>query len=328
MIIESGIDVLQALCGSVSSDNPDGLWIVAMDENLRLLYVEPVVRQLSGPVEQHLDDIAEYLGSARDIAYFALGWTSAVEVDSESTWLADVDRRLHEDPGVAVSRLLGIIVFDRSSLYSSLPHCEFSIERGFQDLPRAMMVAGPHGLDCSCPPCAAERRAFDQSTDDSYGDGLYGDDPYGEDPYGGGAYGEGAYGDGAYGGGAYDSGGSYGDDGYTPYADERFADGPYVPTPGRRRSRRRRRPRLYDPDYEPPMALDGLQFDRFTNRWHPPPARAGKRWTRDEEQTIALSHEQGLSCFDISLLVQRQPKAVAKRLNKLGLSSSTMVPSF
>ena len=35
-----------------------------------------------------------------------------------------------------------------------------------------------------------------------------------------------------------------------------------------------------------------------------------------------LSHEQGLSCFDISLLVSRQPGAVASRLNKLGLSSS------
>jgi hypothetical protein len=307
MIIESGIDVLQALCGSVSSDNPDGVWIVAMDENLRLLYVDPVVRQVVGDVEQHVDDIAQYLEAARDIAYYALGWTSPVEVDNESTWLADVDRRLHDDPGLAVARLLGIIVFDRSSLYASLPRCDFSIERGFQDLPRAMALAGPHGLDCSCPPCAAERREFDAA---------YDYEPYDYEPY---DYRPSDY-------EAYDDYPTYGDHpaGYGGPGGPGGSTG-YRPS---RRRRRRGRPRLYDPDYEQPTSLDIPRFDEFSNSWYPPPARAGKRWTRDEEQTIVLSHEQGLSCFDISLLVLRQPGAVASRLNKLGLSSATVVRSL
>ncbi|WP_411700870.1 hypothetical protein [Conyzicola sp.] len=297
MIIESGIDVLQVLCGSVSNDNPRGLWIIATDADLRLLYVEPVALLTAGGVEDHVDDVAGFLEGARDVAYYVLAWTSETEVDPQADWLLDLDRRLREDPDLAVARLLGIIVFDGSRLYSSLPRCDFSIERGFQDLPRAMALAGPHGLDCSCPPCAAERRAFDDSMDDYRFSGDSYDDEY------------------------YD--GSYGDE-------------PYVPSPaysgsarGRsRRGRSRRRPRLYDPDYEPPMALDGAQFDQDSNRWYPPPDRAGKRWTHDEEQTIAVSHEQGLSCFDISLLVQRQPGAIARRLNKLGLSSSTLSKAF
>jgi hypothetical protein len=296
MIIESGIDILQTLCGSVSNDNPHGLWIVAMDENLRLRYVEPVVREMTGGVDDYIDDVAMYLGASPEIAYFVLGWTTEVEIDRESGWLADLDRRLHDDSTLGLARLLGIIVFDRSTLYSSLPGCDFSIERGFQDLPRAMAIAGPHGLDCSCPPCAAERREFDAGYDyEPYNDyPPYGDYPiYGDAPVG-------------YGGAT----GASGSTGYRPS----------------RRRRRRGRPRLYDPDYEPPMALDGLQFDEFSNRWYPPPARAGKRWTRDEEETIVKSHEQGLSCFDISLLVLRQPGAVASRLNKLGLTSSTVVP--
>jgi hypothetical protein len=261
MIIESGIDVLQVLCGSVSSENPEGLWIVAMDENLRLLYVDQVVRQLTSGVERHIDDLARYLECARDICYFALAWTSPVEIDAESSWLADTERRLHDDPGLGVSRLLGIIVFDRSALYASLPRCDFSIERGFADLPRAMALAGPHGLDCSCPPCAADRRAFEEGMDDKYGADSCGADLYGADSY--------------------------------------------------------------NPDYERPIALVAPRFDPFAKRWYPPPPRAGKRWTRDEERAIALSHEQGLSCFDISILVRRQPGAVARRLNRLGLSSAT-----
>ena len=318
MIIESGIDIVQTLCGSVSNDNPRGLWIVAMDANLRLLYVEPVARDITGDPHDHVDDIAAFLDGGSEIAYFALGWTSEAEIDRESGWLADIDRRLHDEPALARARLLGIIVFDGAALYSSLPGCAFSIERGFQDLPRAMAIAGPHGLDCSCPPCAAERREFDAGFDDAYGDGPFGDGPYANGTFGDGPYGDypgyGAYptyGDAPVGYGGSPGSGSTGSGGATGYR------------PSRRR-RRRGRPRLYDPDYEPPMALDGPQFDEMSNRWYPPPARAGKRWTRDEEETIVLSHEQGLSCFDISLLVSRQPGAVASRLNKLGLSSSTV----
>jgi hypothetical protein len=306
MIIESGIDVVQVLCGSVSDGIPDGLWIVAADENLRLLYVDrvrspygggwgrpggggmggdplgdlrgdprgdlrggtlgDVLRDVDAYIDSHLDAVEECLVDSPSIAYFALAWSSDADLDRDSSWLRDLDERLRERPELATSRLLGIVVFDRTTVFASLPRCDFSLEPDFVALPRAVAIAGPHGPTCPCPPCSADRRSFSDSGGADY----------------------------------HDHDGDYSDESGNDYPD-------------------------YDyPDYAP--ADDHPHYDPLSNRWYPEPDRARKRWTTDEEQTVTQSHFVGLTCFDISMLVRRQPRAVASRLNKLGISSRTYVP--
>jgi hypothetical protein len=300
MIIESGIDVIQVLCGSVSNDDPRGLWVVAMDESLRLLFVEPVVAQLVGGVEQYIDDIDAFLADQNEVQYFALAWSTDVERERESGWLRDLDAQLRELLTLGGRRFLGQVVFDPHTMFASVPSCDFSLEPDLADLPRAMAIAGPHGLDCRCPPCSADRREYEAGYDyeDEYGasDRWYGDAP-------------------------------------SDYAWPPVYDGGHR---GRPLTRSGRRPRLtahgstdaFDPtamfDDEAGRYLEP-QYDPVWKRWYPDPERAYKRWTFDEEVAIARSHFAGLSCFDISLLVKRQPKAIASRLNKLGISSSTLV---
>ena len=249
MIIESGTDVVQVLCGSVADVAPDGLWIVAMDENLRLVAVEPVsskpLVEVADPLVDQLLAVEEVLADWPRIAYFALAWSSDVDLDRDGEWLRRLDESLRDRDELASARLLGIVVFDRTTVFASLPRCDFGYEADFDDLPRAVVIAGPHGPACSCPPCTADRRTYDD-----------------------------------------------------------FYDGA-----------------LDDPDL-----VDHPFYDSFSRRWFPEPERAHKRWTTDEEATIAQSHFSGLSCFDISMLVHRQPGAVAARLNKLGISSRTYLP--
>jgi len=258
MIIESGRDVLQVLWGAQNDVDPPSLWLVAMDENLRLITVEPIVdAMLDGP-EQHVEAIENALdGLSRPVVYFALGW-STTRVYDDAEWLHGLDARLRAREELAASTLLGQIVFERSSVYISVPECEFTLYAEFSALPRALAIPGPHGWGCACAVCGPEKR---------YDDGGYGD-------------------------GGYDDVG-YDDVGYDDYGGD---DDRGEPT--------------YDPVWK---------------RWFPDPPRAYKRWTVDEQSTVVRCHEEGLSCFDISLLVQRQPSAIASRLNKLGHSSKTVV---
>lgn len=272
MIIESGRDVLQVLWGAQNDADPPALWLVALDRDLRLITVEPIVEAMIGGPEGYVDQIEEALYDAhRPVAYFALGW-STNRVFDDAQWLRELDDRLRATSELASATLLGQIVFERSSAYISLPECEFSLYPELRWLPRALAIPGPHGMECRCAVCGPEND-FDNGRD-----GYDYDLPVG---------------------------------------------------PSRSRSRR------YLPgfasafaDEDDPPAVDDLYFDPVSKRWYPEPARAYKRWTVEEQDTVVRSHSEGLSCFDISMLVQRQPGAVATRLNKLGLSSKTVVPEL
>ena len=275
MIIESGRDVLQVLWGARNDADPPALWLVALDRDLRLITVEPIVDVMIDGPEGYVDQIEEALYDARrPVSYFALGW-STHRVFDDARWLHELDDRLRATSELAAATLLGQIVFERSSVYVSVPECDFSLYPEFRWLPRALAIPGPHGMECRCAVCGPEND-FE----------LRGDDRGGHD---------------------YDLPG------------------------GRSRGHSRR----YLPgfasafaDEDDPSAVDDLSFDPISKRWYPEPARAYKRWTVDEQETVVRSHGEGLSCFDISMLVQRQPGAVATRLNKLGLSSKTVVPEL
>lgn len=256
MIIESGIDIVQVLCGSVSENGPRGLWIIAMDENLRLLYVEPVAGEISGAIDDYADDIAMFLDGENRVEYFALAWSTDEVRERGSGWLGALDTRLREQLSGRGRRLLGQIVFDPRTMFATVPGCAFSLEPGLSDLPRALAIRGPHGPSCGCPVCASERREMEAS---------------------------------------YDAQAEYDD------------------------------PAFWGDGVGAPPFFDEPRYDAVWRRWFPDPERAYKRWTLDEEADIARSHFAGLSCYDISILVKRQPSAIAARLNKLGISSSTIV---
>lgn len=279
MIIESGTDVVQVLCGSVSTSDPRGLWIVAMDDCLRLLFVEPLAVDIADGVESHLDDIESYIEDSREIAYFVLAWATEVPIERDDTWLLDLEARLKTGLELQASRLLGVVVFDGSAVYASVSRCNFSLEPEFQDLPRALPLLGPHGFDCACPLCVSDRRSYDDYRDD------------------------------------YDPGDEYGD-GYGEGYGEQY--------------RERLRSRYGDAYVDSPLdefeGIDDPRWDPIWKRWYPDPERAYKRWTRDEETRVVQCHFDGLTCFDISVLMHRQPTAIAARLRKLGLSSKTVVP--
>jgi hypothetical protein len=273
MIIESGRDVLQVLWGAQNDADPPALWLVALDGNLRLITVEPIVDAMIDGPEGYVDRIEEALyDSPRPIAYFALGWSTS-RVYDDARWLHELDDRLRATSELASATLLGQIVFERSSAYISVPECEFTLYPEFSWLPRALAIPGPHGTDCRCAVCGPEN-AFDDDGRDEYDYDL---------PVG----------------------------------------------PSRSHSRRYLRgfASAFTETDDPPT-VDDLYFDPISKRWYPEPARAYKRWTVDEQATVVRSHNEGLSCFDISMLVQRQPGAVASRLNRLGLSSKTVVPEL
>jgi hypothetical protein len=304
MIIESGDDVLQVLCGN-GDEPPRGLWVVTMDANLRLLAVDPVTRNVDGDIETYVDDIAQELSSSlRPVEYFAIAWSVDDELDSDGAWLPDLDARLSSHPEFGGFRFLGFVVFDRTTMFGSIPRCEFSLYPELGDLPRAVSIPGPHGMTCPCLACAADRREFGSEF------GLPGDETYdtAADSYGR---------DGLY----------AGTTGYTDVSDPSLFDVP-VASRSRRRRPRSRHVRIEDSQlpYLEPETPGAARYDPFAKRWWPQPARAFKRWSDDEQDAVLKAHVDGLSCFDISLIVQRQPTAIAKRLYKMGYSARTAVP--
>jgi hypothetical protein len=161
------------------------------------------------------------------------------------------------------------VVFDGDGSFSTLPHCEFSLYRELDHLPRTHAFLGPHGWACRCPACTAERRMLE---DDDRGIETADDYDYG-----------------------------YGADDYADYG-----TGTGIGTGA--------------------SSPDLPRFDPVSRRWVPDPARAYRRWTRDEEVSLARSHLEGLSTFDISWLLQRQPGAIRSRLQRLGFSTRRVTP--
>lgn len=245
MIIESGHDVRLVLASAVRRDDIEGICIIAMDKDLRLLSVAEVVpRTADADVLDHVGDIAEALDTAtsRPPRYFALAWTSRDPGGPDTRWLEEIDSRLASEPALAHLQLLGLIVLDPQGTSTTVPPCDFSLYPELAELPRAIAIAGPHDAGCSCQACSGDHRILDGwATAEAY-------------------------------------------------------DYPAEPE--------------YDSDWK---------------RWSPDPARAYKRWTEAEDTALVSAHFEGLSSFDISMMLQRQPGAVASRLNRLGISSRTFV---
>jgi hypothetical protein len=155
MIIEAGYDVVQLAdaCVNRNSRSRRVLWMIALDEYLRLVSTSRIAREMRLPVAAYIDEISAALGrSAIPVRYIALAYRAAGD-SSDSTWLGEIDERLTADGWLGDVELLGQVVFDRSGYFSTVPRFSFRDYIGLEHLPRAVSVLGPHDLGCECVAC-------------------------------------------------------------------------------------------------------------------------------------------------------------------------------
>ena len=294
MIIESGHDLRLVLGSAERQIELKHICIVPLDAELRLLTVIELV-----PVsdESEMPDcvpaIAEVVrDETPEARYLVIAWATDRAMGANVDWLRDLDERIRGDGLLGPVHLLGQFVFAADGTSITVPECDFTLYPELRDLPRSVSIPGPHGDQCSCPVCERERRYFDEQ----YSEWMYSEWMHSD---------------------------STSDDYRAPDDDEY----------SRARERRSpnfhaRRPALYAvPQAAPDAEINETpRYDPFWNRWFPAPERAYKKWTSDEEVALQRAHADGMSCFDISILLRRQPGAIASRLNRLGLSARTVVP--
>ena len=300
MIIESGHDLRLVLGTAEHQLERKSICIVALDEELRLITIVELSPDSDEPgILDSVPAIAAALfDETPEARYLALAWSTDREMGRDVGWLRSLDERIRGDGLLEPVRLLGQIVFAADGTSITVPPCDFTLYPELRDLPRSVSIPGPHGDSCTCPLCVRDRRFFEAE----YSDLMY-PEPYPEE------YGADS------GSGSGSGSGEYG----YPTARERQAPSFHA-----------RRPSLFTAPGAAPVAGphvdDTPHFDPFWNRWYPAPERSYKRWTREEEVALQRAHADGMSCFDISILLRRQPGAIASRLNRLGLSARTVVP--
>jgi len=75
----------------------------------------------------------------------------------------------------------------------------------------------------------------------------------------------------------------------------------------------------------PAAPASGTGTDRMTNRPDrsvddvPLPKRRGQAWSKSEEAQLVAAHREGQGVEQLAVLLQRSPRAIAKRLERLGL---------
>ena len=155
MIIEAGYDVVQLLDASVNKTGRSrrGLWMLSMDENLRVVAQPRITARMHLPVEAYIDEVSLALRrSPVPVTYIALGYATTLPLD-EPFWLHAVDERLSSDGWLGDVELLGQVVFARDGFVSTVPRFSFRDYIGLEHLPRSVSVLGPHDVGCECVAC-------------------------------------------------------------------------------------------------------------------------------------------------------------------------------
>jgi len=155
MIIEAGYDLVRLADASVNGGSRArrALWMIALDEYLRLISTTSIVREMHLPVAAYIDEISAALHrSSMPVKYLALAYRSST-TSSDSTWLGESDERLTADGWLGDVELLGQIVFDRTGVFCTVPRFGFRDYIGLEHLPRAVSVLGPHDVGCECVAC-------------------------------------------------------------------------------------------------------------------------------------------------------------------------------
>ena len=157
MIIEAGYDILELFAPKVfkrQTRDRRGMWVLALDENLRNLYVAKVGGK-DRDVEDRLHAIAKAL-DGRDlhtVAYWAAAILDTNFSGDLETKFHHVDSTLREAALLADRYYLGCYVSDGKELYGNTPQYSFRDYLGLEHLPRAAVCAGPHEFPCECLAC-------------------------------------------------------------------------------------------------------------------------------------------------------------------------------
>ena len=157
MIIEAGYDILQLFSPKIfkrRAHHRRGMWVLALDENLRNLYLAKVGGK-QRDVETRLHAIAKALDGRglSPVAYWAAavvdtGYSGDLHAEFEH-----IETTLSEAALLAEHHYLGCYFSNGKELYSSTPRYSFRDYPAMSYFPRAASCAGPHSFDCACLAC-------------------------------------------------------------------------------------------------------------------------------------------------------------------------------
>lgn len=167
MIIEAGYDILELLLRG--RFDPGSLRMVQLDRDLRLMRTRTVLPNFTGTFDAATVEAVDAAIPGPDddddegrwaVRYIALGFdVSDVSPYPESL---DWDRVKVLDEWLSCRGigLLGIQLYDDEGWVSTGPMYSFESYVGSEDLPRVVVVRGPHPFgSCECVACAPQRVA-------------------------------------------------------------------------------------------------------------------------------------------------------------------------
>jgi hypothetical protein len=156
MIIEAGYELRELVQPALLANETgrQALWLLAMDKDLRFLFLRKVVDPIVGSIEPHIEQILEQLDDGRDQAhYFAIAHMVPRVTEGLCQELHRQDELLRQAASLLDYELIGHLAFDEEEWYSSGPMHSFRDYPGCEDLPRAAVIRGPHPWGCECLAC-------------------------------------------------------------------------------------------------------------------------------------------------------------------------------
>jgi hypothetical protein len=162
MIIEAGYDLFELFSPRLfvrrTPKRRQGTWVLAMDENLRNLYVKKVGGEESDPIADRIPDVLKALGqdSLGRVVYYAVARLDTglgSEFDVEFEQFVDTMRQA---PELMDFEPLGWFLSNGKSARCTGPRYSFSDYVGYEHLPRVAFLPGPHDHPCNCLACAQD----------------------------------------------------------------------------------------------------------------------------------------------------------------------------
>ena len=159
MIIEAGYDLFELFAPKLfakhGTQRQQGIWVLAMDENLRNLHLTKVSGGASNAIEDRIPQIVKALNkhSLRRVAYYALAHLDTALHDDYSAEFDHLNETLRLAPELIEHECLGTYLSNGKDLYSSGPRYSFRDYVGYEHLPRTATILGPHEYPCSCLAC-------------------------------------------------------------------------------------------------------------------------------------------------------------------------------
>jgi len=161
------------------------MWVIALDKNLRQLYMKKIGGAASGPIEECIPRIAKALrwDKLGCVTYYAF---ARLDTDLPEEYSGAFERQeevLRLAPELIAHELLGTYLSNGKDLYRSGPRYSFRDYLGMEHLPRTAILPGPHEYPCECLACTQHEemlranRERQRPIDASTGEGLYGDAP-------------------------------------------------------------------------------------------------------------------------------------------------------